>query len=99
MIRNHKKRKLHGVFLVFRKLCSVLHQNYFLHRFYILHFFVGTIGHVAHGKSTVVKALSGVQVIFISLSFFCDYSKIIEVFCWCGYYLHVADFASNFLTM
>ena len=65
--------------------------------FYI--FFVGTIGHVAHGKSTVVKALSGVQVIFISLSFFCDYSKIIEVFCWCGYYLHVADFASNFLTM
>ena len=24
--------------------------------------FSGTIGHVAHGKSTVVKALSGVQV-------------------------------------
>ena len=24
---------------------------------------VGTIGHVAHGKSTVVKAISGVQVI------------------------------------
>lgn len=23
----------------------------------------GTIGHVAHGKSTVVKAISGVQVI------------------------------------
>ena len=23
---------------------------------------LGTIGHVAHGKSTVVKALSGVQV-------------------------------------
>lgn len=25
-------------------------------------FKIGTIGHVAHGKSTVVKALSGVQV-------------------------------------
>lgn len=25
--------------------------------------FSGTIGHVAHGKSTVVKAISGVQVI------------------------------------
>ena len=24
----------------------------------------GTIGHVAHGKSTVVKAISGVQVIW-----------------------------------
>ena len=24
--------------------------------------FSGTIGHVAHGKSTVVKAISGVQV-------------------------------------
>ena len=24
--------------------------------------FIGTIGHVAHGKSTVVKAISGVQV-------------------------------------
>ena len=24
--------------------------------------FLGTIGHVAHGKSTVVKAISGVQV-------------------------------------
>lgn len=32
--------------------------------FTFLIFFVGTIGHVAHGKSTVVKALSGVQVIF-----------------------------------
>ena len=29
-------------------------------RFY--HFYLGTIGHVAHGKSTVVKAISGVQV-------------------------------------
>ena len=26
------------------------------------HVNVGTIGHVAHGKSTVVKAISGVQV-------------------------------------
>jgi translation initiation factor 2 subunit 3 len=25
---------------------------------------LGTIGHVAHGKSTVVKAISGVQVAF-----------------------------------
>jgi translation initiation factor 2 subunit 3 len=25
--------------------------------------FTGTIGHVAHGKSTVVKALSGVQTV------------------------------------
>ena len=25
---------------------------------------IGTIGHVAHGKSTVVKAISGVQVRF-----------------------------------
>ncbi len=24
---------------------------------------IGTIGHVAHGKSTVVKAISGIQVI------------------------------------
>ena len=24
--------------------------------------YIGTIGHVAHGKSTVVKAISGVQV-------------------------------------
>lgn len=29
--------------------------------------FSGTIGHVAHGKSTVVKAISGVQVIQLSL--------------------------------
>lgn len=31
---------------------------------YVMHLcaFVGTIGHVAHGKSTVVKAISGVQV-------------------------------------
>lgn len=26
-------------------------------------FFSGTIGHVAHGKSTVVKAVSGVQTV------------------------------------
>ena len=26
-------------------------------------FFSGTIGHVAHGKSTVVKAISGVQTV------------------------------------
>lgn len=25
--------------------------------------FTGTIGHVAHGKSTVVKAISGVQTV------------------------------------
>ncbi len=28
----------------------------------LLIFYTGTIGHVAHGKSTVVKAISGVQV-------------------------------------
>lgn len=27
---------------------------------------IGTIGHVAHGKSTVVKAISGVQVSLFS---------------------------------
>lgn len=26
-------------------------------------FFTGTIGHVAHGKSTIVKAISGVQTV------------------------------------
>ena len=31
----------------------------------------GTIGHVAHGKSTVVKAISGVQV-FLCLFLFCS---------------------------
>lgn len=37
---------------------------------------IGTIGHVAHGKSTVVKAISGVQVstekwfIFIMIYFY-----------------------------
>ena len=30
--------------------------------FLTLFVFSGTIGHVAHGKSTVVKAISGVQV-------------------------------------
>lgn len=25
--------------------------------------FIGTIGHVAHGKSTIVKAVSGVQTV------------------------------------
>lgn len=30
---------------------------------------IGTIGHVAHGKSTVVKAISGVQVRFDSIRF------------------------------
>lgn len=38
----------------------------------------GTIGHVAHGKSTVVKAISGVQVVFLYLvymilSFSCSF--------------------------
>jgi translation initiation factor 2 subunit 3 len=34
---------------------------------------IGTIGHVAHGKSTVVKAISGVQVclsLFFSIVLF-----------------------------
>jgi len=30
--------------------------------------FLGTIGHVAHGKSTLVKAISGVQVTEYSIS-------------------------------
>ena len=38
------------------------------HWFYLL--FTGTIGHVAHGKSTVVKAISGVQVSEISSKLF-----------------------------
>jgi len=29
---------------------------------------VGTIGHVAHGKSTVVKAISGVQTVRFKVS-------------------------------
>ena len=29
--------------------------------------FLGTIGHVAHGKSTLVKAISGVQVLEIAV--------------------------------
>jgi len=29
--------------------------------------FLGTIGHVAHGKSTLVKAISGVQVIELAM--------------------------------
>jgi translation initiation factor 2 subunit 3 len=29
----------------------------------VLHHVAGTIGHVAHGKSTVVKAISGVQTV------------------------------------
>jgi hypothetical protein len=28
---------------------------------------IGTIGHVAHGKSTVVKAISGIQVYYLKL--------------------------------
>ncbi|KAG0500064.1 hypothetical protein HPP92_000136 [Vanilla planifolia] len=31
---------------------------------------IGTIGHVAHGKSTVVKAISGVQAMFVELEAF-----------------------------
>ena len=30
---------------------------------------IGTIGHVAHGKSTVVRAISGVQVLNFFFSF------------------------------
>lgn len=33
---------------------------------------VGTIGHVAHGKSTVVKALSGVMVCAVHVAAACD---------------------------
>lgn len=31
--------------------------------YYVLFILVGTIGHVAHGKSTIVKAVSGVQTV------------------------------------
>lgn len=31
--------------------------------FNVLFILVGTIGHVAHGKSTIVKAVSGVQTV------------------------------------
>ena len=39
---------------------SVAHPSLANVAFYV---FIGTIGHVAHGKSTVVKALSGVQTV------------------------------------
>ena len=39
-------------------------------------FLVGTIGHVAHGKSTVVKAISGVQVCSIVYYYYCLYIYI-----------------------
>lgn len=31
--------------------------------YYFLFMYLGTIGHVAHGKSTVVKAISGVHTV------------------------------------
>ena len=39
--------------------CSNIKKNLSI---LIFHSSSGTIGHVAHGKSTVVKAISGVQV-------------------------------------
>ena len=49
--------------------------------------FLGTIGHVAHGKSTVVKAISGVQVgetLFVHLSAF-EHQLIGVKCCYCIY--------------
>jgi hypothetical protein len=43
--------------------CSVSHQHNVILNFCHLFFLSGTIGHVAHGKSTVVKAISGVQTV------------------------------------
>ena len=41
---------------------------------------IGTIGHVAHGKSTVVKAISGVQVCLMYM--YCMYFRNFDqVFC------------------
>ena len=42
--------------------CAIV-GNQILKLFELISIFIGTIGHVAHGKSTVVKALSGVQVL------------------------------------
>lgn len=42
-------------------LCDNL--AYFIYMPSLSCFFSGTIGHVAHGKSTVVKAVSGVQTV------------------------------------
>lgn len=41
--------------------------------FFLFFFFPGTIGHVAHGKSTVVKAISGVQVCGFFVSTACNF--------------------------
>jgi len=41
---------------------------FFFKYLHVAHMFPGTIGHVAHGKSTLVKAISGVQVIDHSVS-------------------------------
>ena len=38
------------------------HNYYLIRTPFTVSSLVGTIGHVAHGKSTVVKAISGVQV-------------------------------------
>ena len=43
---------------------------------FTIYSFVGTIGHVAHGKSTVVKAISGVQVCSIC-SFITVYTSML----------------------
>ena len=40
---------------------------------------IGTIGHVAHGKSTLVRAISGVNVSFIAFNFtncFCHFQTV-----------------------
>ncbi len=49
------------------KICFFImtFKNIAVNKFYL--FYSGTIGHVAHGKSTVVKAISGVQVTYFCI--------------------------------
>lgn len=54
-------------------LCTNLMLSSFAHS--------GTIGHVAHGKSTVVKAISGVQVLnstgyYLDIHALCEFRKL-----------------------
>ena len=44
------------------RLCNTRLPSTLVGLFLLIDYSIGTIGHVAHGKSTVVKAISGVQV-------------------------------------
>jgi hypothetical protein len=61
---------------------------------------IGTIGHVAHGKSTVVKAISGVQVSLFSNQErrkLCQSSKnyVISIIIHYNYYMYYFDYISQ----